>query len=157
MTDKLIQAAQQALNALQGLFPFSDQPAAGVAAWNLNGSVAPLEAFIALSTQLKQHQATQEESKCSPFNAAQQEQKPVGQLQEVVYGRGQVLWFNKPADKAMLYTDPPVAYDKTEMNSFVIDLYDEKMKEGKHGHYEALFHCVHQAIKRAAHGIKEQS
>jgi hypothetical protein len=50
----------------------------------------------------------------------------------------------------------PVAYDKTEMNSFVIDLYDEKMKEGKHGHYEAMFHCVHQAIKRAAHGIKEQ-
>jgi hypothetical protein len=77
-----------------------------------------------------------------------QEQKPVGQLQECVYGRGQVLWFNKPADKAMLYTDPPVAYDKKEMNSFVIDLYDEKMKEGKHGHYEALFHCVHQAIAR---------
>jgi hypothetical protein len=42
----------------------------------------------------------------------------------------------------------PVAYDKTEMNSFVIDLYEEKMKEGKHGHYEALFHCVHQAIAR---------
>jgi len=51
----------------------------------------------------------------------------------------------------------PVAYDKTEMNSFVIDLYEEKMRDGKHGHYEALFHCVHQAIKRAAHGIKEQS
>lgn len=50
----------------------------------------------------------------------------------------------------------PVAYDKTEMNSFVIDLYEEKMKEGKHGHYEALFHCVHQAIK-AAHGIKEKT
>jgi hypothetical protein len=42
----------------------------------------------------------------------------------------------------------PVAYDKTEINSFVIDLYDEKMKEGKHGHYEAMFHCVHQAIAR---------
>jgi hypothetical protein len=41
-------------------------------------------------------------------------------------------------------------YDKTEMNSFVIDLYDLKMREGKHGHYEALFYCVHQAIKRAA-------
>jgi hypothetical protein len=51
----------------------------------------------------------------------------------------------------------PVAYDKTEMNSFVIDLYDEKMKEGKHGHYETLFHCVHQAIKRAAHNIKENT
>jgi len=48
----------------------------------------------------------------------------------------------------------PVVYDKTEMNSFVIDLYDEKMREGKHGHYEALFHCVHQAIKRAAHAVE---
>ena len=60
--------------------------------------------------------------------------------------------------KAALKQQPvqePVAYEKTEMNSFVIDLYDEKMKEGKHGHYEAMFHCVHQAIKRAAHGIKE--
>ena len=42
----------------------------------------------------------------------------------------------------------PVAYDKTEMNSFVIDLYDKKMQEGKHGHYETMFHVVHQAIKR---------
>jgi hypothetical protein len=41
-----------------------------------------------------------------------------------------------------------VAYDKTEMNSFVIDLYDKKMQEGKHGHYEIMFHVVHQAIKR---------
>jgi len=44
----------------------------------------------------------------------------------------------------------PVAYDKTAMNSFVIDLYDSKMKEGKHGHYESMFHVVHQAIKRFA-------
>ena len=42
----------------------------------------------------------------------------------------------------------PVAYDKTEMNSFVIDLYDKKMQEGKHGHYEIMFHVVHQAIKK---------
>ena len=42
----------------------------------------------------------------------------------------------------------PVAYDKTEMNCFVQDLYDKKMKEGKHGHYETMFHVVHQAIKR---------
>jgi hypothetical protein len=42
----------------------------------------------------------------------------------------------------------PVAWDKTEMNSFVIDLYDKKMQEGKHGHYEIMFHVVHQAIKR---------
>jgi len=54
-----------------------------------------------------------------------------------------------------LYTHPPqrteqepVAYDKTEMNCFVQDLYDKKMKEGRHGHYETMFHVVHQAIKR---------
>ena len=35
------------------------------------------------------------------------EQKPVGQMQESAYGRGQVLWFNKPADQSMLYTAPP--------------------------------------------------
>ena len=44
----------------------------------------------------------------------------------------------------------PVAYDKTEMNCFVQDLYDKKMQEGKHGHYETMFHVVHQAIKRVS-------
>lgn len=42
----------------------------------------------------------------------------------------------------------PVAYDKTELNAFVQNLYDEKMREGKHGHYETMFYVVHQAIKR---------
>ena len=42
----------------------------------------------------------------------------------------------------------PVAYDKTEMNCFVQDLYDKKMQERKHGHYETMFHVVHQAIKK---------
>jgi hypothetical protein len=41
-----------------------------------------------------------------------------------------------------------VAYNKTEMNGFVQYLYDKKMQEGKHGHYETMFHCVHQAIAR---------
>ena len=40
---------------------------------------------------------------------ARQEQEPVGQLQEEAYGRGQVLWFNKPADQTMLYTAPQPA------------------------------------------------
>jgi hypothetical protein len=43
-----------------------------------------------------------------------------------------------------------VAYDKTEINCFVQDLYDEKMQEGKHGHYETMFYVVHQAIKKVA-------
>lgn len=40
-------------------------------------------------------------------------------------------------------------YDKTEMNKFVQDLFDQKMREGKHGYYETLFHVVHKAIERA--------
>jgi len=36
-----------------------------------------------------------------------QEQEPVGQLQEDAFGRGQVMWFDKPADQSMLYTTPP--------------------------------------------------
>ena len=43
-----------------------------------------------------------------------------------------------------------MSYDKTEMNAFVQSLYDKKMAEGKHGHYETMFHVVHKAIERAA-------
>ena len=43
-----------------------------------------------------------------------------------------------------------LSYDKTDMNGFVSDLYDEKTREGKHGHYETVFHVVHCAIKRVA-------
>jgi hypothetical protein len=43
-------------------------------------------------------------------------------------------------------------YNKTEMNCFVQNLYDQKMCEGKRGHYETMFHVVHRAIE-AAHGI----
>ena len=38
-------------------------------------------------------------------------------------------------------------YDKNECNAFVQALYDMKMREGKRGHYETMFHVVHQAIK----------
>jgi len=44
----------------------------------------------------------------------------------------------------------PVGYDKTDLNRFVQDLYDEKMQEGKHGHYETMFYVVHRAIKKVA-------
>ena len=37
---------------------------------------------------------------------AQPEQEPVGQLLEDAFGRGQVMWFNKPKDELMLYTTP---------------------------------------------------
>lgn len=44
----------------------------------------------------------------------------------------------------------PVVYDKTELNYFAQDLYDKKMREGKHGHYESMFHVIHQCIKKVA-------
>ena len=35
------------------------------------------------------------------------EQEPVGQLLEDAFGRGQVMWFNKPVDGSYVYTTPP--------------------------------------------------
>ena len=39
-------------------------------------------------------------------------------------------------------------YDKTELNIFAQNLYDQKMQEGKHGHYETMFHVIHKCIER---------
>ena len=44
----------------------------------------------------------------------------------------------------------PVAYDKTELNCFAQDLYNQKMLEGKRGHYESMFHVIHQCIRKVA-------
>jgi len=44
-------------------------------------------------------------------------------------------------------------YDKTEMNAFVQSLYNQKMQEGKHGHYETLFHVVHAAIAQTTQTV----
>ena len=53
---------------------------------------------------------------------AQPEQaKPVGQLLEDTFGRGQVMWFNKPADESMLYTHPPIALAQTELIDDMIE------------------------------------
>ena len=38
---------------------------------------------------------------------AQTEQEPIGQLCEESYGRGQVMWFNKPVDGSYVYTTLP--------------------------------------------------
>lgn len=43
--------------------------------------------------------------------------------------------------------EEPEPYDKSEVNAFVQDLYDKKLREGRHGLYETLFHVVHAAIK----------
>ena len=55
MTDQLRQAAQQALEALEGLFGLPNQwESGGVAVWRLGGSDAPRQAITALLAVLEQ-------------------------------------------------------------------------------------------------------
>jgi hypothetical protein len=63
-------------------------------------------------------------------------------------GDGAYLFEREALRQAIEQAENSVVYDKTEMNCFVQELYDKKMQEGKHGHYETMFHCVHQAIKK---------
>ena len=46
--------------------------------------------------------------------AEQAEQEPVGHLCEASFGRGQVFWFNKPADNTPLYATPVCTKDLTD-------------------------------------------
>ena len=46
--------------------------------------------------------------------AEQAEQEPVGHLCEASFGRGQVFWFNKPADNTPLYAAPVRTKDLTD-------------------------------------------
>jgi hypothetical protein len=50
----------------------------------------------------------------------------------------------------LVMVQEPVAYDKTELNCFAQDLYNQKMREGKRGHYESMFHVIHQCVKKVA-------
>ena len=85
---------------------------------------------------------------------AQPEQEPVAFICEFYADEGHPFVSFEPVTHGTntpLYTTPPQRkpqYDKTKMNCFVQDLYDKKMQEGKHGHYETMFHVVHQAIKK---------
>ena len=81
----------------------------------------------------------------SKRQAAQNKMNDAADTLSIVYQRGFA-----DGKKAAQPEQEPVAYDKTELNRFVQDLYDEKMQEGKHGHYETMFHVVHQAIKKVA-------
>ena len=55
MTDQLRQAAQQALEALEGLFGLPNQwESGGVAVWRLGGSSEPRKAITALKAALEQ-------------------------------------------------------------------------------------------------------
>jgi len=49
-----------------------------------------------------------------PQRPAESVPEPVGQLQEAAFGRGQVMWFDKPADGTKLYTAPPQRRPLTE-------------------------------------------
>ncbi len=62
----------------------------------------------------------------------------------------------QPAPATEAHEQEPVAYDKTELNCFAQDLYDKKMREGKHGHYESMFHVIHQCVKKAASPLAQR-
>jgi hypothetical protein len=56
-----------------------------------------------------------------PQRPAESVPEPVGQLQEAAFGRGQVMWFDKPADGTKLYTAPPQRLPLTEEEIAVIE------------------------------------
>ena len=60
---------------------------------------------------------------------AQPEQEPVGQLLEDAFGRGQVMWFNKPKDESMLYTTPQSEkYPQIAINSEIVGYVAPQLK-----------------------------
>lgn len=67
----------------------------------------------------------------------------IAALREALASQGEALT-EQPAQQE------PVAYDKTEINCFAQDLYDKKIREGKRGHYESMFHVIHQCIKKVS-------
>ena len=71
--------------------------------WLFHGAVVPIdvETTAALVAEIKR---LIDVIGCMAL--AQPEQEPVGQLLEDAFGRGQVMWFNKPKDESMLYTAP---------------------------------------------------
>jgi hypothetical protein len=87
--------------------------------------------------------------------AAQLEQqaepvKPAGQLQECIYGRGQVLWFVKPADRSMLYTTPPAAQRKPLTATTIGNMMPSTIPMEHDGALKEFARDI-----EAAHGIKE--
>ena len=83
--------------------------------------------------------------------AAQPEQEPVGQLLEDAFGRGQVMWFNKPKDESMLYTTPPQRNPLTKEQR--IQIVKDNTIQGYHGDYFDAWGIIDDV--EAAHGIKE--
>jgi hypothetical protein len=113
---------------------WSHAPEAKKAAIALNGVLAQPSQELTLQEQLVIAKAASDKAEGSIYADYYKAGAAVQRLQAALA---------QPAQE-------PVAYDKTEMNGFVQDLYDKKMQEGKHGHYETMFHVVHQAIKRVS-------
>jgi len=87
----MIEAMKQALEALETPRPLDDYPPILKAyAKTINEAITSLRQTIAEAEA----------------EAEAEKQEPVGQLLEDVFGRGQVMWFNKLKDESMLYTYP---------------------------------------------------
>jgi type I restriction-modification system DNA methylase subunit len=78
--------------------------------------------------------------------AKQEQGEPVGQLLEDAFGRGQVMWFNKPKDESMLYTTPQQRKPLTEDHIDEIASFYYPRFQGHQGFARAI---------ESAHGIKE--
>ena len=86
--------------------------------WLFHGAVVPIdvETTTALVAEIKR---LIDVIGCMAL--AQPEQEPVGQLLEDAFGRGQVMWFNKPKDESMLYTTPhPEKYPQIAINPEIV-------------------------------------
>ena len=86
---------------------------------------------------------------------AQPEQEPVGQLLENAFGRGQVMWFNKPKDESMLYTTPPQRKPLTdEQKDRLANAWFSKDEDTNVSHRKAI--ALIEEVE-AAHGIKGET
>ena len=79
------------------------------------------------------------------------EDEPVGQMQEDTFGRGQVMWFNKPADQSMLYTRPQPAAQWVGLTDEEVDdiwnRYCDEMGEASINDAEDIARAIEKALK----------
>jgi hypothetical protein len=72
-------------------------------------------------------------------------QEPVGQLMEEAYGRGQVLWFDKPDDFSMLYTSPQPSKPWVGLTQQDIDIAFDDTQEG--GGFDEFARAIEAKLK----------
>lgn len=90
--------------------------------------------------------------------ALAQTQEPVGQLLEDAFGfgRGQIMWFNKPKYESMLYTTPPQRTWVGLTDKAITRVIDRMPKKMKGFMVDWDLYIFARAIE-AAHGIKENT